>query len=256
MNDGVYLQGLIALLCEDYSPEAAQKLEAAGLAAVKPLLAVLWREDIDPYGHDCFAEILVNILLTTHCDKTVDVLVALLEHDNADVRRRAITAMGEAGDKRALHMLRIALYDRNDLVQQTAAQALIRLQYGSNIQRAYRAALYDDERRVRYLAVRQLEQARSVDGLIEATYVEDGVVRQIAVWSLGRIRAPQSVPALIDALEDHDLEVRGGAVWALGNSGSRRAVTALLPLRDDPEPVIARLVDDALYKLGYAAQSG
>jgi HEAT repeat protein len=78
------------------------------------------------------------------------------------------------------------------------------------------------------------------------------VVRQVAVWSLGRIRAPQSVPALFDALEDHDLEVRGGAIWALGNMGSSRAVAALLPLLDDPEPVIARLADDALYKLGYA----
>jgi HEAT repeat protein len=194
----------------------------------------------------------VNILLKTRCEKTVDVLVALLEHDNADVRRRAIKGMGEAGDKRALHVLRIALYDRNEVVQQTAAEAVIALRYGANYLRACRSALYDEEQRVRYHAVRQLEQARSVEGLIEATYVEDGVVRQIAVWSLGRIRAPQSVPALIDALEDHDLEVRGGAVWALGNMGSIRAVAALLPLLDDPEPVIARLADDALYKLGYA----
>ena len=240
------------MLCEEYSLEAVQKLEAAGQAAVGPLLKALWQLNVDPYGHDTFAEVLVNILLTTRCEKTVDVLVSLLEHDNADVRRRAINGMGEAGDKRAIPVLRIALYDRNEVVQQTAAQALITLQYGANYMRACRAALYDVERRVRYFAVRQLEQARSVDGLIEATYVEDGVVRQIAVWSLGRIRAPQSVPALTDALEDHDLEVRGGAVWALGSLGSSRAVAALLPLLDDPEPVIGRLASDALYKLGYA----
>jgi HEAT repeat protein len=252
MNNDLHLQGLINVLCEDYSPDAVQKLEAAGLASVNPLLKVLWRKDIDPYGHDTFAEILVNILLVTRCDKTVDILVSLLEHDNADVRRRAIIGMGEAGDRRAIFMLRIALYDRNDLVHQAAARALISLQYGADYLRSCRAALYDEERRVRYHAVRQLEQARAVDGLIEATYVEDGAVRQIAVWSLGRLRVPQSVPALIDALEDHDLEVRGGAVWALGNVGSSRAVSALLPLLDDAEPVIARLADDALYKLGYA----
>lgn len=240
------------MLCDDYSPEAVQKLEALGLPAVQPLLRALRRTDLDPYAHDTFAEILVNILLAARCDKTVDVLVSLLEHDNADVRRRAIMGMGAAGDRRAIHMLRIALYDRNDRVQQAAAQALVMLQYGAADVRACRAALYDAERRVRYYAVRQLEGARVVDSLIEATYVEDAAVRQIAVWSLGRLRVPQAGPALIDALQDHDLEVRGGAVWALGNLGSSRAVAALLPLLDDPEPVISRLAADALHKLGYA----
>jgi HEAT repeat protein len=252
MNRIEHIQGLISVLREEYSQEAMRELEAQGEAAIGPILGALWRTDIDPYGHDTFAEVLVNILLSTGCEKTVDVLVSLLEHDNADVRRRAIKAMGEAADRRAIPVLRIALYDRNEVVQQTSAHALITLQYGANYLRACRSALYDEERRVRYYAIRQLEQARSVDGLIEGTYVEDGVVRQIAVWSLGRIRSPQSVPALIDALEDHDLEVRGGAVWALGNIGNSRAVAALVPLLDDPEPVIARLASDALHKLGYA----
>jgi HEAT repeat protein len=247
-----YLQGLIDALCQEYSQDIARELELHGEAAVGLLLAALNRADVDPCGLDTIAEVLVNILLAARCDKTVDILVSLLENDHADVRRRAIKGMGEAGDRWAIHLLRIALYDRNDLVQQAAAQALITLQYGMDFMRACGAALYDPERRVRYYAVRQLEQACAVDGLIEATYVEDAAVRQIAVWCLGRLRAPQAVPALIDALEDHDSEVRGGAVWALGNLGNRRAVVALLPLLQDPETAIVRLVNDALDKLGYA----
>jgi hypothetical protein len=90
MNRIEHIQGLISVLCEEYSQEAMRELEAQGEAAIGSILGALWRTDIDPYGHDTFAEVLVNILLSTGCEKTVDVLVSLLEHDNADVRCRAI----------------------------------------------------------------------------------------------------------------------------------------------------------------------
>lgn len=246
------LQALIESLCEEYTEDAARELESYGETAIHPLLDVLWRTDVDPYGHDTFAEILVNVLLGARYVQTVDILVSLLEHENADVRRRAIAAMGDSGDRRALYMLRIALYDRNDLVQQSAAQALIKLQYGSDSLHAYKTALYNSEARVRYYAVRQLEYQRATDILVEATYNEDATIRQIAVWYLGRVRAPQALPALIDAVQDHEIEVRGGAAWALGNLGSTRAIPALLPLLNDPEAIIVQLASDALDKLGYA----
>jgi HEAT repeat protein len=252
MSKNADIQHLIDCLSHDYCPEAAQALEQYSERAIRPLLTALWQPDIDPYGHDSFAEILVRILQTLRHPGQVEILVSLLEHENADVRRRAVVAMGESRDPRVIHMLRIALYDRNALVGQAAAQALIAFQYSLKRPSGLAAALYDPEPKVRYYAVRQLEQMQATDLLIEATYNDDVIVRQIAIWYLGRTRAPQALPALLDALQDHDFEVRGGAAWALGNLGDTQAIQALLPLLHDREPAVAQLADDALYKLGYA----
>ncbi|MBZ0301450.1 MAG: HEAT repeat domain-containing protein, partial [Anaerolineae bacterium] len=99
---------------------------------------------------------------------------------------------------------------------------------------------------------RYLEQHHATRALIEATYNEDPVVRQIAVWHLGRAKAGRAAPALIDALQDHELEVRAGAIWGLGNLGNPDAIMLLLPLLNDPDKRMAQLADVALYKLGYA----
>ncbi|MAS37895.1 MAG: hypothetical protein CL610_28120 [Anaerolineaceae bacterium] len=247
--DSEQIHALIRSLCDDYSADAANALEVMGETAVRPLRDVLRRTDLDPYAHDTFAEILVNILLRLDWRCRVDIMAGLLEHENADVRRRAARGMGLANDQRAVHVLRIVLYDRNDLVRQAAAEALITLCYGRDWARACRAALYDEDRQVRYCAIRQLEHLRATDAIMEATYNEDPMIRQIAVWHLGRVHARRAVPALIDALQDHEVEVRGGAVWALGNAGNADAVDALTALLKDPEPVIVQLVEEALLKL-------
>jgi HEAT repeat protein len=161
--------------------------------------------------------------------------------------------MGASGDRKAAHMLRITLYDRNDLVGKASAEALIELLYGPPGADSFAAALRDSEARVRYYAIRKLEELQAVDRLIEATYNDDSVVRRIAIWYLGRVYVPDAIQAMVDALRDSDMEVRGGAVYALGNLGDARAVHVLLPLLDDPDSAVASLTDDALYKLGYAS---
>ncbi|HLV36770.1 MAG TPA: HEAT repeat domain-containing protein [Spirillospora sp.] len=252
MNSDAHINNLIDNLREEYSPEAVAALQSFGTRAIQPLLNALWQPDVDPYGHDTFAEILVHILRCSRPQQAIHILVSLLEHENADVRRRAVQAMGDTRDYRAQHLLRIALYDRNDLVQQAAAQALVRLQYGTDRLHACTAALYDREPRVRYYAVRQLEEIHANNALIEATYNEDPAVRQIAVWSLGKAKVHRAMPALIDALQDHELEVRAGAAWALGRLADAEAIPALLPLLNDPEPTVVQLTSAALLKLGYA----
>ncbi|MBZ0303734.1 MAG: hypothetical protein K8J31_28600, partial [Anaerolineae bacterium] len=89
------LQEWIDCLCEEYSDEAAQAVDRYDADAIPPLLRALWRQDVDPYGHDTCAEILAGILLRTRPGRTVDILVSLLAHENADVRRRMILTIGE-----------------------------------------------------------------------------------------------------------------------------------------------------------------
>ena len=254
MIDDVHIQDTIEHLAVEYSPDAIRLLESCGEYAIAPLLDALLRMDIDPYGHDAFAEALVKILLGLQHPQTVNLLVVLLEHQNADVRRRAIYGLGASSDRMAAHMLRITLYDRNDLVGKAAAQALIHLLYGPPDAASFAAALADSEARVRYYAVRQLEEMQVTDSLIDATYNDDPVVRRIAIWYLGRVPVPHATQALVTALHDNDLEVRGGGVYALGNLGDPRAIDWLLPLLDDPEAAVIQLTENALYKLGYAQQ--
>ena len=253
MNEQAHIHVIIGQLAIEYSADAIRALESCGESAIAPLLDALLRPDIDPYGHDAFAEALVKILLGRRHPQTANLLVVLLEHQNADVRRRAIYGLGASGDRLAVHILRITLYDRNDLVGKAAAEALIQLLYGPPGVDSFAAALRDSEARVRYYAVRQLEQMQATDRLIAATDNEDRVVRRIAIWYLARARVAHAAQVLIHALQDSDIEVRGGAVYALGNLGDARAVKVLLPLLDDPEAVVVQLTGDALFKLGYAS---
>ncbi len=250
MSNQRRIQGLIESLAEEYVPEAVQALVACGLSAVEPLVNALWHTDMDPYAHDTFAEALSAILLAHHYRQATDWLVRLLEHENADVRRRVAEVLGIVGDQRAVPILRIALYDRNDSVQHAAAFAVIQLAYGTLTVETLRAALYDQDSHVRYLAVRSLEFLNADEPLFEAARNDYPLVRQIAIYYMGRVQSTAGFELLIDALQDPDDGVCLGAIWSLGQVGDTRAVPALEPLVYDQSEKVARAAHDALLKLG------
>lgn len=240
-------------LAQEYDVEALQALIGCGETALAPLARGLQRLDLDPYSHDTYAEALVAILLHTQHRQAADLLVPLVEHENADVRRRAISALGDLGDRRAIPVLRIALYDRNDSVQHAAAYALIQLAYGTDLIPSLAAALYDQDQHVRYVAVRSLEFLSADDLMLEAALNEEPRVRQIAVYYIGRAKILEGFELLIDALQDPDDEICLGAIWSLGQLGNPRAMPALEQLVNDPSDNVARAAREALLKLENAA---
>ena len=249
MTKTVSIQELIDSLCEDYVPEAVQLLTQCGLQAVEALLVVLGNAQVDPYAHDTFAEILVSILLQHRHPYAVGWLGSLVEHENSDVRRRIVTALGELGDIQALPLLRYALQDRQDMVRHSAAYGIINLAYGSESVEALRLALYDEAAHVRYIAVRSLEFLDASDIMLEAARNDLPEVRQIAVYYLGKIQLQAGFERLIDALQDPDDGVCLGAIWSLGQIGDARAAGALHQLVNDPSEHVARAAQEALLKL-------
>jgi HEAT repeat protein len=246
------IQSLIDNLCEAYSPNAAHALETYGNSALDPLIAVLSLADVDPYAHETFAEILVNILLKTQNTKAVHILQNLTHHPNGEVRRRAVDALQHVGGERAVQALRMALDDEYDAVQYSAAYALIHLLYGHNDEtEAYIAALSDDHPHVRYIAVKSLEFLQATPGMLTALQNDSVAIRRIAVYYLGKAKASEAVNPLIVALRDDDFEVRLGAIWALGELQNSRAINEIRPFIGDDNDRVVRVVREALHKLGY-----
>jgi HEAT repeat protein len=244
------IQTLIDSLARDYVPEAARALQVYGKAAIEPLIRALWHKGHDPYAHDTYAEILISILLATEHQRAVDLLVPLVEHENADVRRRVVLTLGSLGDRRALPILRIALYDRNDSVRHAAAYAVIEVAYGGDSAESLRAALADAEAHVRYIAVRSLEFMDASSYMLEAARNDEPRVRRIAVYYVGKARLSAGYDLLIDALQDPDDEVCLGAIWSLGQIGNPKVIPALEELVADPSHNVARAAREALLKLG------
>jgi HEAT repeat protein len=252
MTTPTSIQSIINGLCEDYSPEAAQTLEAYGNLALTPLLSILEVTNVDPYAHETFAEILINILLKSPNSHAVDILEKLTRHVNGEVRRRAVDALSHIGGERAIQALRDALDDEYDAVQYSAAYALIHLLYGhEDATQAYIAALNDHHPHIRYIAVKSLEFMQSTQGMMAALENDSVAVRRIAVYCLGSMKASESVTSLIVALRDDDFEVRLGAIWALGELKNSRAINEIRPFIGDDNDRVVRVVREALHKLGY-----
>lgn len=246
------IQSIINRLCEAYSPEAARALEIHGSSALDPLVNILGHRNVDPYAHETFAEILINILLKTKNDHAVDILQKLTHHENGEVRRRSVDALRHIGGEQAVRVLRDALDDEYDAVQYSAAYALIHLLYGREDEiLAYIAALNDSHPHMRYIAVKSLEFMQSTRGMMAALENDSVAVRRIAVYCLGRMQASESLNSLIVALRDVDFEVRLGAIWALGELKNSRAINEIRPFIGDDNDRVVRVVRESLHKLGY-----
>jgi HEAT repeat protein len=94
-----------------------------------------------------------------------------------------------------------------------------------------------EERASLWANVRELEQARDVNALVEL--IRDPPsghaisVRAAAAQALGNLEAEEAVPALIELLNDEDEEVRAGAAHALGRIGGREALARVAALVND-----------------------
>ncbi len=246
------IQSIIESLCEAYSPEAARAIEAYESASIAPLVLVLGRSNVDPYAHETFAEILINILLRTENSNVVGILQKLTHHANGEVRRRAVDALQHIGGEQAIEVLRDALDDEYDAVQYSAAYALIHLLHAREDEvSSYIAALSDDHPHVRYIAVKSLEFLQSAQGMLAALENDSVAVRRIAVYCLGRVGTSEAVNPLIVALRDLDFEVRLGAIWALGELKNSRAINEIRPFIGDDNDRVVRVVRESLHKLGY-----
>ena len=138
-----------------------------------------------------------------------DALVQLLKNPDPDIRWRAASILGDAGDGRAVGPLIIALTDVDMRVATSAAVAL--------------GEIHNDA---------------AVAPLTRAWRSDNPDLRRGAIAALGKIGSPHATDVIIEASGDENRDVRLSAVRAMGLIGDARMLPALLPFFKDPDPAL------------------
>ncbi len=173
----------------------------------------------------------------------VDMLIQNLKSDNTDVRRRAVWALGEVSDIRAVEPLINALKDENRSIQVNVIDSLGKM--GGLAVEPLLQALKNDDRAIRLnaaKALRKLKDPEAVELLIAALEDESAYVRLNAAKALGSIKDPEAVIPLIEALEDGNVYVRKNAVWSLGRIKDQMAIEHLIEMLNDRNPEVREAV--------------
>ena len=152
----------------------------------------------------------------------VELLIQALKDKNWGIRRRrAASALGNIGDKRAVEPLIQALKEENVHIRRATAGAL-----------------------------NNIGDKRAVEPLILALNDEDKSVRTLAAGAIGKIRDKKAVEPLILALNDEEEDVRWYAAVSLGEIGDKRAVEPLTQALKDGKKIVRCFAAEALGKVG------
>ena len=116
-----------------------------------------------------------------------DLLLPLVKHDDANLRKFIVETLGKLGDSRAIPALSATLNDREPNVRSSAAEALGRL--------------------------RAREAVPQLLGLLN----DDEWVVFSVIEALGQIADPAALPALMAVLKDGSEPVRHAVIEAFGN---------------------------------------
>jgi HEAT repeat protein len=143
----------------------------------------------------------------------VDAVIGVLSDPSSEVRKEAVMALGQVGDRRALpEILRVSKTERDRTVRQAILYTIGKLATDADAP-AVEAVLLDS-----------LDSAPA-----------ESAVREAAVYGLGKVRNPRAERRLIAALNDADPNVQRAAAEALGDLGSARAIDPLINLLGTPD---------------------
>jgi HEAT repeat protein/beta-lactamase regulating signal transducer with metallopeptidase domain len=188
-------------------------------------------------------------------DRLVSALAGALRDSDGEVRREAVSALGQIRAASAAGALAQALTDSDDEVRAKAAFALGELRSSAAVEPLGKALTADADPEVRQQAAFALGQIRaqaSVAPLVTALGDKEAEVRQQAAFALGQIRAAEGVEGLTAALRDSSAEVRQQAVFALGQIRDRRAVPGLGTALQDKDAEVRQQAAFALGQLRVA----
>jgi predicted RNA-binding Zn-ribbon protein involved in translation (DUF1610 family) len=156
-------------------------------------------------------------------DEKSGTLVSLIEslnNESGNIRERAVRALGDTGDARAVEPLIRTLNDESSRVRDEVVTAL-----------------------------RKIGGARAVEFIARAGHDKSLTVRGSAFNELRKIRDKRAVEPLINALKDENYGVRMAAANALGDIGDERAQDALTQAREDDSRYVRNAAKKALYKI-------
>ncbi|NQT71853.1 MAG: HEAT repeat domain-containing protein [Chloroflexi bacterium] len=255
-------------------------------AAAEALGTLDWKPDRDEIGA-------LYWIKKRRWDKCVEIgelavthLIVTLkdEESNEEVRRGAVEALEQIGDRRAVKPLITVLVDENKYVRIGAAKALgqigdvqavqpliiqLKDEYSSDLPNAALEALVkigtpaieplivaleDESKSARKRAAEALGQIgddRSAASLIVPLRDKSSYVHNAALEALLKIGAPAAVEPFCVALKDKDESVRKRAAEALGKIGDVRAVEPLIDvLETEKVSWVREAAAEALIQIG------
>jgi HEAT repeat protein len=165
-------------------------------------------------------------------------LFKALNHDNAEVKKRAAWALEQLGQEPMTETYIRPIAHGKWKDTNVAAPALDTVA----------ATLKDPSKEKRFIAVRTLANVgddRAVPGLIEALADSDREIRDMAIHALVKIRAA-AVQPLLAALKEGDAALRPKAAAVLGYIGDPRSRMPLMAALGDPEPAVRANAAEAL----------
>jgi HEAT repeat protein len=159
-------------------------------------------------GHDALVLASVYAAAELRAPRLTGKLVPLLDHGNAEVRNKAVYALGLIGDKTAEKALLAKLPGvRDGRMLNNIAFALERL-----------------DRDGFYASIKQVIEHKQA------------IIRLNAAFVLGDVKRPEGLPLLEKALADPSDLVKTSAAVALGKIGDDKAIPLLEKLVDAPNP--------------------
>jgi hypothetical protein len=158
--------------------------------------------------------------------RSLDPILGIVGASDPALRAAAITALGEAGDTRAVEIARMAVHDPDPRVRLASGNALVRLG-ASDAERTVEALIADDATALDALALGRIVQGEGVTKSAAARAVasSDPDMRAAAVATLGHQASASAVRALLVLTADPLLQ--GDAAYALARSPSPRALGAI-----------------------------
>ncbi len=185
----------------------------------------------------------------------VPALIEALTDKDASVREHVASALGELGDRRAvLPLSEIVTGDRDRRVREHAAVALGMIGDERALPRLIEAVRDDKEPRVREHAATAIGMVGGGDGFEVLTKVyrndRDVGVRAHGAYGLGLSQDDRGFDLLVEGLGSRHAEIRAHCAEALGLLGDGRAVAHLKKLLRDSSPQVREGTKRALEMLG------
>ncbi|RUS92788.1 hypothetical protein DSM106972_098070 [Dulcicalothrix desertica PCC 7102] len=197
-------------------------------------------------------ELEIELLGSTRSKLTIAYLNIFLKHEDLDVCKSAVIALGNIGDKSAVNPLINALKHEDLSVRMCAADAFGQIRDEAAVNPLIDVLKHEDSdvRSFAADALGQIGDEAAVNSLIDALKDKDLSVRMCAADALGKIGDKAAVNPLIDALKHEDLYVCSSAVIALGKIGDKAAVNPLIDALEHKDLSVRIFAAIALGKIG------
>ncbi|MCK5687056.1 HEAT repeat domain-containing protein, partial [bacterium] len=180
----------------------------------------------------------------------VEPIVSMLQHERFDVRREAVYALGKIKDETVTSQVIPSIFDTHRQVRTKAAWTLGKLGTVEAITTLINSGDDScDEVRLEIMnSLGILKTDASVDLLIETLDDKNEDVSEKALWAITQIGDP-AVLSLINRIDEDSERLTIKIVRALGNIASIRAVVPLTKLLESSKKVYYSYIEDSLLNI-------